>query len=66
MYDQREILKQDNPKCNFAEINKVVSHKWSQLDNAEKQKYQEAADLDKIRYGKFFNVCGWLSVGEHV
>ncbi|CAL4104228.1 unnamed protein product, partial [Meganyctiphanes norvegica] len=50
MADQREIIRQTNPGALFHEITKMVAQSWSQLGAEEKQKYLNAAEVEKERF----------------
>ncbi|KAF2364511.1 High mobility group box domain [Trinorchestia longiramus] len=52
MADQREQLRHSKSPPSFAELAKIVAHKWAAMDSAEKQKYLEASELEKERYQK--------------
>ncbi|CCD22684.1 high-mobility group nucleosome-binding protein NDAI_0A05290 [Naumovozyma dairenensis CBS 421] len=48
--DNRDIVKAENPNITFGQIGKVLGAKWKELNDEEKQPYQDKADADKKRY----------------
>ena len=43
----KEEIKKDNPKMKMADVLKIVSERWKQLNNQEKAKYNEIAEKEK-------------------
>ncbi|EPZ36196.1 High mobility group (HMG) box domain-containing protein [Rozella allomycis CSF55] len=48
--DMRAKIKAENPSASFTEVGKLVGQKWTSLSSTEKEKYEELARKDKIRY----------------
>lgn len=47
--DKKDQLKAQNPGVKSHELAKLIGPLWSQLSDAEKQKYQQMAENDKLR-----------------
>jgi len=43
----KEEIKKDNPKMKMADVLKIVSERWKQLNSQEKAKYNESAEKEK-------------------
>lgn len=43
----KEEIKKDNPKMKMADVLKIVSERWKQLNSQEKAKYNEIAEKEK-------------------
>merc|ERR1711981_1509356 len=50
MADERANVKKANPDWGVADIAKELGGRWSNMDEAQKKKYQEKAAKDKERY----------------
>lgn len=48
--DRRPQAQKDNPEMKFGDITKILAEEWKKLSDAEKGKYNEQHDADKIRY----------------
>jgi hypothetical protein len=49
MAAQREELRLSESPPSFAELAKIVAHKWAGMDAAQKQKYLDASEVEKER-----------------
>ncbi|KAF7307738.1 hypothetical protein MKEN_01133900 [Mycena kentingensis (nom. inval.)] len=47
--DWRERIRAENPDANFGELGKLLGAKWKELDDEEKQPYNDQATKDKER-----------------
>ncbi|XP_052240582.1 high mobility group protein 20A-like isoform X1 [Dreissena polymorpha] len=50
--ERRERLRQENPSLTFIELTRMMGSEWSKLPQHEKQKYLDAAEVDKDRYNR--------------
>jgi len=48
--DYREKVKRDNPNISFGQVGKELGRLWKEADAAEKDKYEQLAQQDKMRY----------------
>lgn len=48
--EQHPLIRQANPEATFAEIGKIVGQKWKELDQKEKERFQEKARVDRERF----------------
>ncbi|XP_066278278.1 high mobility group protein 20A-like isoform X2 [Branchiostoma lanceolatum] len=48
--EQREKLKVEHPELPFTEMTRLLGSRWSALSQEDKQKYLDAAEVDKRRY----------------
>ncbi|KAJ3342298.1 Non-histone chromosomal protein 6 [Gonapodya sp. JEL0774] len=48
--EKRPEIKAANPDAGFGDMGKLVGAAWKNLSDAEKKKYQDKADVDKLRY----------------
>merc|ERR1711993_10857 len=44
------IVRKDNPAWGMGEVSKEIGKRWAELPEDQKQKYQDMADKDKVRY----------------
>lgn len=58
--DKRDMFKNDNEGIDFSELSKMVGAAWKAMDATAKEKYEEMAAADKIRYEQemeIYNDC---------
>jgi len=48
--EEREKIKEKNPKTKFAEFGKILGEMWQEMSQEKKKKYEEKARIDKQRY----------------
>ncbi|XP_058127808.1 high mobility group protein DSP1-like [Anopheles coustani] len=49
-FDERKTAKELNPQLSFGGISKVLGRMWSEADDVVRQKYEQMAERDKLRY----------------
>lgn len=54
--DRREAVRSGNPNLSFAEITKMLASEWGNLPADKKQEYLDAAEQDRERYAREYNV----------
>ena len=52
--DRRNDLRQSNPAMRITQLSKIISLEWRNLQNEEKQVYEEVAKEERERYNKEF------------
>jgi len=50
--EMRPKLKSENPKASFTDLGKLIGIKWKELEEGERQKYNQLAEADKLRFEK--------------
>ena len=48
--DERPKVKEEKPDCPVTDVAKILGQRWAQVDDKQKEKYQEMAAKDKARY----------------
>jgi len=48
----RDKVKEENPNIKFGEAGKVLGHKWKELSQDDRQKYERLAAEEKVKYQK--------------
>ncbi|EJD43675.1 hypothetical protein AURDEDRAFT_114701 [Auricularia subglabra TFB-10046 SS5] len=50
--DWRDRIKEENPDASFGEVGKLLGAKWKEMDDEDKEPYNQKATKDKARAAK--------------